>query len=221
MEDLQKGTVRLGAEFCLTYPPEYAMTRETWCPLTSENWISSPPNALRLPAVDSSFPLHLFIERELLREQGFSLTFNPNWFIDYPGVLTISVPEARVGQSPDRVWRILLPSTGRRPANARLILLYNCQEVRIRYRMADEEHLRTTVTFVEMRSNSTFTVKDNLDQAKQLCHEEILLAISNDSSATTPASEQIASSTPSEQSGVEYSRRSSCLVVLLLLCHLL
>ena len=210
----------LGPEFCLTYQPEYALTRETWCPLTSNNWISIAQNELKLPAGDSSFPLHLFIERELLTKQQFSLMFNPTWFIDYRGVVTISVPEARVGQSSDSVWRILLPSTAgqRPPANRRLILLYNCRDVRIRYQMVDEEHLHSTVTFVDMRSNSTFTVKENLDQAKQICNSEILVAMPNDTSTTTASStpgKPVDSTTPWYQSGVACSLRSSFFVHLL------
>jgi hypothetical protein len=144
-----------------------------------------PDNALKLSASDSSLPLHIQMERNLLSEKSFTLALNPNWFIDYAGVLTVSVPEATPGYYTDPIWKIALPSTGRRPSNRRIILLYNCTDVRIRYNMADSDHFQTTIIFVDMKSNSTFTVKDNLYEAKRLCNQEILIAIDESTSTTS------------------------------------
>jgi hypothetical protein len=174
----------IGPEFCLTYQPEYASTRETWCPLTENNWIAIPNNSLQLSPSDSSLPLHIQIERNLLYEKSFNLILNPNWFINYAGVLTLSIPEATPGSYSDPVWRIVLPSTGQPPLNQRIILLYNCTDVRMRYNASDRDYFQTTILFVDMKSNSTFTVKDNLDEAKRLCNPEILVAMGDNNSTT-------------------------------------
>jgi hypothetical protein len=174
----------IGSEYCLTYQPGYATTRETWCPLTENNWISVPSNALKLSPSDSSLPLHIQMEHELLYQKPFSLVLNPNWFIDYAGVLTLSIPEAVYGSYSNSVWKIVLPSIGRRPSNRRIILLHNCTDVHIRYNASDSGYFETTVVFVDMKSNSTFTVTDNLDEARRLCNPEILIAM-NDTNSTT------------------------------------
>lgn len=168
----------------MIYHPGYANTRETWCPLTENNWISTPDNALKLSPSDSSLPLHIQMERILLREKPFSVILNPHWFIDYAGVLTLSVPEATYGYYSNPVWKIVLPSTGQRPLNRRIILLHNCTDVQIRYNASDSDSYQTTIVFVDMKSNSTFTTKDNLDEAKRLCNPQILVAI-DDSNSTT------------------------------------
>jgi hypothetical protein len=185
------------------------MTRETWCPLTERNWISTSDNSLKLSLSDSFLPLHIQMERSLLYEKPFSLVLNPNWFIDYAGVLTLSIPEATPGHYPNPVWKIVLPSTGQQPSNRRIILLHNCTDVRIRYNTSDSDYFQTTIIFVDMKSNSTFTVKDNLDQAKQLCNPEILIAIDNNTSTTNHPQPQtttsndgsISSSTSSKATG--------------------
>ncbi|CAF0851874.1 unnamed protein product [Adineta ricciae] len=175
----------LGPEYCLTYQPEYSTTRETWCPLTEKNWISNSDNNLKLLPSDLSLPLYIQLERVLLYEKEFTVVLNQNWFIDYAGILTISIPEATSGLYPDPVWKITLPSTDRQPLNQRNILLHNCTNVRIRYNASSSSHFQTTVVFVDMRSNSTFTIKANLDQAKQLCNPDILIATDENSSTTT------------------------------------
>jgi len=142
------------------------------------------------------------MERNLLSEKSFTLILNPNWFIDYAGVLTVSVPEATPGYYTDPVWEIALPSTDRQPSNRRIILLYNCTDVRIRYNMADSDHFQTTIIFVDMKSNSTFTVKDNLDEAKRLCNQEILIAI-NESTSTTSRPQ----TTPTSDGNIDSSTR--------------
>jgi hypothetical protein len=177
-------SINIGSEYCLTYQPGYATTRETWCPLTENNWISTPSNALKLSPSDSSLPLHIQMERVLLDEKPFSLVLNPNWFIDYAGVLTLSIPEATYSSYSSSVWKIVLPSTGRRPSNQRILLLYNCTDVRIRYNIADHDHYQTTILFVDMKTNSTFTIEDNLGETKRLCNPEILVPI-NDTTSTT------------------------------------
>jgi hypothetical protein len=191
----------IGPEFCLTYQPEYATTRETWCPLTENNWISIPDNSLKLSPPDSSLPLHIQIERILLYQNSFTLILNPNWFIDYTGVLTLSIPEATPGYYSDPVWKIVLPSTAQRPLNQRTFLLYNCADIRIRYNASDSEYFQTTIMFVDMKSNSTFTIKDNLDEAKRLCNPEILVAIGDNSSTTNPSRKPVDSTTPWKSAG--------------------
>ena len=113
----------------MTYHPEYSTTRETWCPLTEKNWISTSDNDLKLLPSDLSLPLHIQLERVLLYEKAFTVVLNQNWFIDYAGILTISIPEATSGLYPDPVWKITLPSTDRQPLNHRNILLHNCTNV--------------------------------------------------------------------------------------------
>ncbi len=184
----------IGPEFCLTYQPEYAITRETWCPLTNINWISIPDNSLKLSPSDSYLPLHIQIERVLLFENSFSLKLNPNWFIDYAGVLTLSIPEATLDYYSDPVWKIVLPSTAQRPLNQRIVLLYNCVDVRIRYNASSTKYFQTSIIFVDMKSNSTFTITDNLDEAKRLCNPEILVAIGDTSSTTNPSQTSITTS---------------------------
>ena len=169
----------------MTYQPEYSTTRETWCPLTENNWISIPDNALKLSSSDSSLPLHIQIERILLYEKPFTLVLNRNWFIEYAGVLTVSIPEATSGYYSDPIWKIALPSIGRRPLNQRIILLYNCMDVRIRYNVADRDYFQATTIFVDMKSNSSFTVTDNLDEARRLCNQDILIAIDGNNSTTS------------------------------------
>jgi len=194
----------------LTYQPEYATTRETWCPLTETNWISIPNNSLKLSSSDSTLPLHIQIERNLLYEKSYNLVLNPSWFIDYAGVLTLSVPEATPGYYPDPVWKIVLPSTGQRPSNQRIILLYNCTDVRIRYNVSDSDYFQTAIIFVDMKSNSTFTVIDNLDEAKRICNPEILVAIGNNSSTTNqPATQTTTSSGADEDNSTRWELTGS------------
>ena len=165
----------------MTYQPEYAVTRETWCPLTRDNWISKPENALKVP--DSSIPLHIQLERELLHENRFTLVLNSQWFIDYPGIVNVSIPEGTPGVYSDPVWKIVLPSAGHRPYNRRKIILHNCADVKIRYSSVDRDGLQATTIFVDMSSNSTFTVNDHLDEAKKRCNADILTPTGNETSS--------------------------------------
>ncbi|CAF0845677.1 unnamed protein product [Adineta steineri] len=178
----------LGSEFCLTYQPEYSTTRETWCPLNENNWISKPENSLILSPSDSSLPLHIQIERVLLYERPFTLILNPSWFIDYPGVLTLSIPNVTSDFYSDTIWKIVLPSTNQRPLNRRIILLYNCVNVRIRYNISDSNYFEETILFIDMKTNSTFTIKDNLNEAKQICNSDILVPIDNNPTTQTSIS---------------------------------
>ncbi|CAF1508175.1 unnamed protein product, partial [Adineta steineri] len=182
----------LGPEFCLTYQPEYSTTRETWCPLNENNWISKPENSLILSPSDSSLPLHIQIERVLLHERPFTLILNPSWFIDYPGVLTLSVPNVTSDFYSDTIWKIVLPSTNQRPLNRRIILLYNCINVRIQYNISDSNYFEETILFVDMKTNSTFTIKDNLNEAKQICNSDILVPIDNNPTTQTTVSSTLA-----------------------------
>ncbi len=126
------------------------------------------------------------MERVLLYQNFFKLILNPDWFIDYIGILTLSIPEATPGYYSDPVGKIVLSSTTRCPSSQRIILLYNCADVRIRYNASDAEYFETSITFVDMKSNTTFTIKHNLDEAKRLCNSDILVAISEIISTTKP-----------------------------------
>ncbi|CAF0808871.1 unnamed protein product [Adineta ricciae] len=205
----------LGPEYCLTYQPEYSTTRETWCPLTEKNWISTSDNDLKLLPSDLSLPLHIQLERVLLYEKAFTVVLNRNWFIDYAGILTISIPEATSGLYSDPVWKITLPSTDRQPLNQRNILLHNCTNVRIRYNASSSSHFQTTVVFVDMRSNSTFTIKADLDQAKQLCNPDILIA-TDENSLTTASTESVPTSTttPWDSTGFAYMSKPSHILLI-------
>lgn len=167
------------------YQPQFATTRETWCPLTENNWMPVADNALKLRPADSSVPLHIRLENILLREKAFALALNPVWFIDHAGIVTVSIPEAPLSQYPDPIWKMVLLSTDHPPANRRVVLLYDCANVRIRYNASDSGDLKTTVVFVDMKSNSTFTTKENLDEARRLCHIDILTATEDRSSTVT------------------------------------
>jgi hypothetical protein len=68
--------------------------------------------------------------------------------------------------------------------------------------MADSDHFQPTIIFVDMKSNSTFTVKDNLDEAKRLCNQEILIAI-NESTSTTSRPQ----TTPTSDGNIDSSTR--------------
>ncbi|CAF4292497.1 unnamed protein product, partial [Adineta steineri] len=137
---------------------------------------------------DSSLPLHIQIERVLLYERPFTLILNPSWFIDYPGVLTLSVPNVTSDFYSDTIWKIVLPSTNQRPLNRRIILLYNCINVRIRYNISDSNYFEETILFVDMKTNSTFTIKENLNEAKQICNSDILVPIDNNPTTQTTVS---------------------------------
>ena len=149
--------------------------------MTRDNWISTSENALKVH--DSSIPLHIQLERELLYENRFTLVLNSQWFIDYPGIVTVSIPDGTTGVYSDPVWKIVLPSTGRRPSNRRTIILHNCADVKIRFSTVDRDGLQATTIFVDMRSNSTFAVNDDLDEAKKRCNVDILTPTGNGTSS--------------------------------------
>lgn len=187
----------------MTYQPEYAATRETWCPLTRDNWISNSANALTIAAPDALLPLHIHMELELLYENRFSLVLNPDWFINYAGSITISVPEATKDQFHDTVWKIVLPPAGRLLANRRLFLLYNCSDVKFRYDIREQNILEAAVTFIDMRSNMSFSVKTNVEKAQLHCNKEIFVVVNNSSSTT---SQTILDTTISEENVINSTK---------------
>lgn len=174
-----------------------------------KSWISTSDHDLKLLPSDLSLPLHIQFDRVLLYEKAFTVVLNQNWFIDYAGILTISLPEATSGVYSDLVWKITLPSTDRQPLNQRIILLHNCTNVRIRYNASSSSHFQTTVVFVDMKSDSTFTIK-----AKQLCNPDILIATDEDSSTTTSSQSVPTSTTPWDSTGFAYMNKPSFVLLI-------
>ncbi len=140
----------------MIYQPGYAITRDTWCPLTENNWITIPDNPLKISPSVSSLPLHIQMECALLYEKPFNLVLNPKWFINYAGILTFSVSEATYGYYLDPIWKIVIPSTDN---------------------TADSDYYQTTIIFIDMKSNSSFTINNKIKYQDKILYTILLLLV--------------------------------------------